>query len=250
MTGFFLIVGIACLLYYVVIVAYAGLQLSFSGIWLLISLASFAVVGVKKSTRLLALVQRIPEWARQIAAALFILGLVGFLVAQGCIISGMRSKPQQELDGIIVLGAQVRGTRVSRALAQRLNAAADYLEKHPDAYVIVSGGQGPGEDLSEAEAMSLYLQEKGIPAERIILEDQSTSTAENLGFSFELLKDPEDEMGVVTNGFHVFRAVHIARAQGVEVTGVAAKTDWWMLPHYMMREAFALVKDFLVGNAK
>ena len=93
------------------------------------------------------------------------------------------------------------------------------------------------------------LKEAGISAERIVLEDQSVNTAQNLKFSFALLRNPEDRMGLVSNSFHVFRAVHIARAQGREVAGIPAKTDWWMLPHYMTREAFALVKDFLVGNA-
>lgn len=250
MIALFLIFGIGCLLYFVVLILSAGLAVSFGGIWLLLGAFFLAVYGVLKRPSWMKLFLRVPKVFRMGVALLMGVGILLFLVAEICIISGMTRKAQPGLDAVVVLGAQVRGTRVSRALAQRLNRAAEYLRDNPETYVIVSGGQGHGEDISEAQAMSLYLQEAGIDKERILLEDRSVNTAQNLRYSFELLKSPDDTVGLVSNGFHVFRAVHIAKAQGKEVQGLAAVTDWWMLPHYMMREAFAVGKDFLVGNAK
>lgn len=250
LAGLSLIFGILCLLYFVVIVMYAGIQLSFAGIWVLLGITGVLLAGVLKSPRMLALVTQIPRGLRLGAGLLVIAGLLVFLGAQTLIVSGMTKKAPRQLDCLIVLGAQVRGTRVSRALAQRLDKAEWYLRENPDTYVIVSGGRGSGEDISEAEAMSRYLQAKGVNPKRIILEDRSVNTAQNLTYSFALLNCAEDRVGVVSNGFHVYRAVHIAKALGRTVEGIPAKTDWWMLPHYMMREGFALVKDFVVGNLR
>lgn len=249
MAGLTSILGIGCLLYFAALILTAGIRVSFGGIWLILGAGFLALSKILKSPRLLEAVRSLPKWMKGGAGLLAAVGLLLFFGAQGCILSGMTGKMPPGLDAVVVLGAQVRGTQVSRALAQRLRAAAKYLKENPDAYVIVSGGQGAGEDISEAEAMSRYLQGLGIEPERIVLEDRSVNTAQNLSYSFQLLRDPEDAVGVVTNSFHVFRAVHIAKAQGREVLGLAAATDWWMLPHYMMREAFALGKDFLVGNA-
>ena len=246
----FLILGIGCLLYFIALVLSAGLAVSFGGIWVLLGAVFLAVYEVFKRPSLKGWVLGLPKVLRAGVSLLALAGVLLFLGAQILIISGMTGKPEPGLDAVIVLGAQVRGTRVSRALAQRLNRAADYLRENPKTYVIVSGGQGPGEDITEAQAMSRYLQDLGIGEERILMEDRSVNTAQNLRYSFEMLKDNGDTVGLVSNGFHVVRATRIARAQGKEVQGIPAVTDWWMLPHYMMREAFALGKDFLVGNAR
>jgi len=153
LAGAALILGIACLLYYSVIVFYAGIQLSFSGIWILLSIAGLVVSWVLKSPRILCLLGRIPRvlsWGVGLLAGLVVCLFVG---AQACIISGMVQDVPETLDGMIVLGAQVRGKRVSKALAQRLDRAGEYLLKNSHTYVIVSGGQGPGEEISEAQAM-------------------------------------------------------------------------------------------------
>lgn len=250
MAVLFLILGIGCLLYFIALILYAGLAVSFGGIWILLGAFFLAVYGVLRRPSWMRMFLRVPKAVRMGAAMLMGVGILLFLGAEILIISQMTGKAQPGLDAVVVLGAQVKGTRVSRALAQRLNKAAEYLQENPKTYVIVSGGQGHGEDITEARAMSLYLQEAGIEEERILMEERSVNTAQNLRYSFEMLKDSDDTVGLVSNGFHVFRAVHIAKAQGKEVQGIAAVTDWWMLPHYMMREAFAVGKDFLVGNAK
>ena len=156
-------------------------------------------------------------------------------------------------DAVIVLGAGVNGTEPSLSLRTRLDKALDYLEDHPDIPVVLTGGTGYGEEISEAQCMYDYLTERGVEPERLILEDQAADTAENFAFSRELLAeagvDPaEDTVAVVSNDFHLARAELIARRQGYgDVAGIPAPLPW---PHltvnYYLREAFALVKTFLL----
>ena len=106
----------------------------------------------------------------------------------------------QNLEYIIVLGAHVQGTRLTLALLERTRRALQYLEENPETKAVLSGGQGEGEDISEAQAMCNYLVEHGIDRERLILEGRSTSTTENLKFSLEII-GLDHSVGVVTNNF-------------------------------------------------
>ena len=150
------------------------------------------------------------------------------------------------VDAVIVLGAGVNGETPSAALGSRIRAAEAYLERHPDVPVVLSGGQGPGEDISEAEAMRRRLEDT--VENPLLLEDRSTSTAENFRFSKALLEarglDTETAViAVVTNDFHCFRAHMIAQRQGLRIVDVPAELPWWWLTaNYYAREAFAVVK--------
>ena len=175
-----------------------------------------------------------------------IVGITVFGVMEVLIIKDMRAVADSDREYVIVLGAQVRGTRITKSLRKRLDTALDYLEEHPDANVVCSGGQGRGEDLSEAEAMKNYLMEHGIAEKRIITEDKSRTTYENLKFTQQLI-DKDAKIAIVTNNFHVHRAVHLAKTLGYQnVQGMAAPSDNHLLPNYMVREAIALFKEYLV----
>lgn len=145
----------------------------------------------------------------------------------------------------IVLGAGLIGDQISERLQIRLDTA--YLTlKDNEVPIIVSGGKGGGELISEAEAMKRYLVEKGIPESRIILEDQSTSTYENLKFSKALMSEGNDHIMIITSDYHMYRAKMIGRRLGWQVEGVSAihpKTERLKL---MKREVFALIKDWLI----
>ena len=156
------------------------------------------------------------------------------------------------VDAVIVLGAGVNGETPSAALWSRIRAAEDYLEIHPDVPVVLSGGQGAGEAISEAEAMRRALwTEDGAENARLLLEERSTNTAENFRFSKALLEERGLDTGratiaVVTNDFHCFRAHMIARRQGLKTIDVPAELPWWWLTaNYYLREAFAVVKTSL-----
>ncbi len=113
-------------------------------------------------------------------------------------------KARENLDYIIVLGAHVDGTRMTLALLERTRRALLYLEENPGTRAVLSGGMGDGERISEAEAMYRYLTEHGIDGGRLIREERSTNTKENLDYSLELIGSTEPAIGVVTNNFHVF----------------------------------------------
>jgi uncharacterized SAM-binding protein YcdF (DUF218 family) len=158
-------------------------------------------------------------------------------------------KIRKNLDYIIVLGAHVDGTRPTLALLERIRRALEYLEENPRTKAVLSGGKGEGEQVSEAQAMYCYLTEHGIDGERLLLEEHSTNTKENLAFSLNLLGDQPYSVGVVTNNFHVFRGVAIGRKCGCkDICGIPSRYCSWRLLIYIPREILAIIKDKLVGN--
>jgi uncharacterized SAM-binding protein YcdF (DUF218 family) len=178
-----------------------------------------------------------------------VIGIVTISVLSGLIATEFRSKGQANLDYIIVLGAQVRDSGPSVILKYRLDAAIEYLSENTDTVCIVSGGKGVNEPFSEAEGMADYLIKKGLDPERILLEDQSRNTVENILNSKALLNSLYQNVGIVTNNFHVFRAVQIAKAQGLkEVCGIAAESNIFYLPNNGLRECLGILKDWVFGN--
>lgn len=180
---------------------------------------------------------------------LMVIGATVFVTFGGMIAGEFSSAGKQNLDYIIVLGAQVRENGPSAVLKYRLDAAIDYLNGNPDTICIVSGGQGPNEPFSEAKGMADYLTEHGIEAERILLEDTSTNTVENIKYSKVLMKQSYDNVGIVTNNFHVFRSVQIAKVQGLKsVCGIAADSNILYLPNNVLRECCGILKDWIMKN--
>ena len=158
------------------------------------------------------------------------------------IVRAMRPGRKKNCRYLIVLGAQVRGERITDSLKRRLDAALLYHQVCPSVKIIVSGGQGKGEDVSEAYAMAQYLREHEVKDEQIMLEDQSRTTRENLRFSKAYLEELKTPVGIVTNNFHLFRALLIGRSEGYEnLTGIAAGCNRILFLNYMVREFFAVV---------
>lgn len=137
---------------------------------------------------------------------------------------------------IIVLGAGVIGDRVTPLLAARIDKGIELLQYNPDAKLILSGGQGPGEDIAEGEAMANYAERKGVDPEKIIVENRSTSTEENLLFSREFMVEPQPRAIVVTTAYHAFRALLLAKQQGLKCIGFGAKTKWYFTLNALIRE--------------
>jgi uncharacterized SAM-binding protein YcdF (DUF218 family) len=173
-----------------------------------------------------------------------------FLVMEGVIVNDFSQKGVSNLDYIIVLGAQIKDSGPSRILKQRLDVAAAYLKDNPQTKVIVSGGQGADEPVSEAAGMKTYLMETyGIAEDRIILEESSTNTYENLFFSKGLIVSADSNVGIVSSNFHIYRAVQIAKKAGYEaVCGISTYSEAFLLPANMVREFIGIMKDRIVGN--
>lgn len=151
-------------------------------------------------------------------------------------------KPLEDIDCVIVLGCQVQGETPGNMLQDRLNAALELLKDNSDAVCIVSGGQGAREDITEAEAMRRYFVNNGIADNRIYCEQSSTSTEENLRFSAEILSQLgiENNIAIVTNEFHQYRADICAKRLGLSVGHYSAGTSLRLLPNYWIREWGAL----------
>lgn len=147
----------------------------------------------------------------------------------------------------VVLGCGVKGTRPSRILMERLNAAYNYLEENPEAVCILSGGQGPGEDISEAECMFRYLTGRGIAPERLFLEDASTNTQENLEFSMQLLGEQglDGPITIVTSDFHAYRASRVADKLGITSYSTPSGTFFVYLPTFYVRELYGILYYWL-----
>lgn len=155
--------------------------------------------------------------------------------------------PLSSSDFLIILGARLYGDIPSPSLQYRLDAASEYLDKHQDTKAIVSGGQGVDEWVPEAQAMKDYLITKGISSERLILEERSTNTLENLTYSLDIIKDNKDkdyDVIVVTNKYHIFRAKFLAKRIGLEVRGLPAKTPPSVVIQSYLREYLAILKSW------
>ena len=143
----------------------------------------------------------------------------------------------------VVLGCSVKGTRPSTVLAERIEAAYEYLTEHPDAVCVLSGGKGEGEDISEAECMYRCLTAKGIDGNRLIKEDRSTTTEENLRFSRELLKERgiEEPITIITSEFHQYRANQVAKRLGIISYSTPSHTFILYLPTFYVRELYGIL---------
>ncbi|WP_053366752.1 YdcF family protein [Bacillus sp. FJAT-27245] len=170
---------------------------------------------------------------------------VGFLHAK--IHLHAKGEPAPGADYLIILGARVKGEIPSLALQERIDAAASYLHDNPSTVAIASGGMGPGEDISEAEAIKRELVWHGIAESRIIMEDRSTSTYENIKFSKELLPERVRKGLLVTNTFHLYRAKMIAGDNGLDLGGLPAKTPSQAVVKSYAREYLALTKYYLTS---
>ena len=170
-------------------------------------------------------------------------------VVLGLIISGAVADAPDGLDYIIVLGAKVNGETPSLALRCRIDAAHEYLEANPGTVAILSGGQGVGEGISEAEAMRRELVRRGISESRLVCEDKSTSTEENIRFSYDKMPAGRQRVGIVTNNFHVWRALRVAaRAGEHEVSGISANYPNLLIINYTVRELVTVTFYLLTGK--
>lgn len=174
-------------------------------------------------------------------------GIIALVVIETCFMVRAATRRPPENTTAVVLGCSVKGTRPSTILKERMDAAYTYLLANPEAFCVLSGGQGEGEDISEAECMYRYLTGKGIAPERLILEDASTNTRENLALTCKLLEERglELKVAVITSEFHAYRGEMFAETAGIESYSVPAQTFWLYLPSYYVRELYGILYYWL-----
>lgn len=177
-----------------------------------------------------------------------LIGLIAVLVVieSVCMIAAA-NKRAEEGATVVVLGCRVYGERASLMLVERLDAAYEYLIEHEDSACVLSGGQGPGESISEAECMYRYLVSKGIDPARLYKEDKSTDTRENLMYSKEVIEKNGlyPVVAIATSEFHEYRAGQIAKSLGMEYGAVPGRTAIWLFPTYYVRELYAILAEWI-----
>ena len=182
-----------------------------------------------------------------------IIGLLVVGITECLIIHASFGDKDETCQYMLVLGAKVRNDGPSVSLMDRIKATAAYMEAHPDVIAIVSGGKGPDEPITEAQCMFEQLVKLGVDPERIWLEDQATSTWENLHFAMNLIEEKTgqrpEKIGLLSSEYHLFRAKMFARACGVEAVGIPAHTSRisQMVNHFM-REVAGVWHYIILGG--
>lgn len=241
-----IMLGCGCFVYFLFLQSILGPTTQFNYFWLI---ATFACAGLG-----LVIIfakgglSRLPKWLLLVVEVIVAIGCAIFILVEALIIF-CGSQNVKDADYVIILGAKVNGEKPSLSLKARLDTAVTYLNTYENTKVIVSGGKGPDEGISEALCMYNYLVDAGIDDKRIVMEDQSTTTKENLEFSKKLCDAGKDRIVLITNDFHVFRSLRIAKKMGyANVSGKKAPSLWYLIPTNYAREFMAVVKDFLLGN--
>ncbi|MCM3599979.1 YdcF family protein [Robertmurraya korlensis] len=190
--------------------------------------------------------------ARKVIVSGYILFLISFFIVEGLILREAYLKDKynkEEIDFVIILGAGLRGEEPSKTLQGRLDAGLSFLLDNRDIPVIVSGGQGPGEAITEAEAMGTFLVENGVEKGRVYYESRSTDTNENLKFSSEMMTElgvEKPKILIITSDYHVFRSKLLAEEYGLTPFGLGGDSPFFVKLNYYIREYFGVVKDFVL----
>jgi uncharacterized SAM-binding protein YcdF (DUF218 family) len=211
-----------------------------------------AVIGAALLYALTFLVRgnrKLRRFLRLTIASVFALGAIVFTVALTPVISASKGTISDGADYVIVLGAGVNGVTPSMTLSDRLRAAYAYMEEHPGSIAVLSGAQGDGEDISESECMRVWLESAGVSGQRLITEDKSTSTVENIRFSVALIPDGAT-IALISSEYHLYRAGKTAYEEGVEnialVPANMSRND--VKVNYFIREGLICIHDWLFGN--
>ena len=198
---------------------------------------------------------RAAAWCELALIAVLLLGFSLFTVLETMVVRGsFADESDAPVSAVIVLGAGVNGETPSLTLRTRIDAAAAYLEEHPDVPVVLSGGQGPGEAITEAECMRRALVRRGVDESRLYPEERSTSTQENLRYSRAILEelgvDPAQRVAIVTSDFHLCRARLMWGGDTAAVPAHLPSTLYFqcLTVNYFIREAFGLAAYFVDGG--
>lgn len=230
--------------YYITIVMYAGIKLNFSVFWLVLSVGNF-ILGVlvnyldKRSFPFIHIIEGVLLFFI-ILFFIFYIIMYSFLRKKG------NAVPINYIPFMIVLGARVKGKTPTKTLKRRVNKAYEYLVKNENTIAILSGGKGEGEFISEACCMQKMLMKKGISQNRLILEEKSRTTRENIKFSKKWIENKKEPVLIVSSDFHVWRGMVMAAENGFrKVYGLGAKTEPLLALHYYTREIFAWIKYWI-----
>lgn len=215
---------------------------TFLGVVLCVLIAGCVLFRFQLAGLLRKLWKRVPGRIMLCVMAAAVAGFVGFCGYNFVKMAEFSDKPVDEVKCVMILGCQVHGTEPGNDMLNRLNTALPLIEQNPGVPVIVSGGKGNGEDITEAECMKQWLMSQGVEETRIYTECESHSTATNFANSAPIFQELgiSDGIAVVTNDFHQYRAEIYAGRLGLVTGHYSASTRLLVLPNYLIRESAAL----------
>lgn len=244
----YIIFGILSILYFIACFFTFGFVINFSSFFLFIGVILIAVGALKSRFKGRILKGRYRN-ILNLFRVLIIIFLISFAAIESILLYNSFGKSSGKADFVVVLGAAVRGKTMTLALYQRMEKGLEYLNKNPNIKVVVSGGKGPGEDIPEAQAMKEFLLKHGISENRIIVEDKSKNTVQNLKNTKKILEKlygkQNFKIALITSNFHVFRAKMLAKRAGFKAYGVPAPIHKGIILNSYVREYFAVIKSFL-----
>lgn len=215
------------------------------------------IAGVICCYYLIALLRKQRIFAAKILnttlTSLLCFGLCAFVITEAVILQASRGEENPKFTYLVVLGAKVNGTSPSLSLNDRLQSAYEYMTAHPNVIAVLSGGQGADEGISEAQCMFNELTKLGVSPDRLWLEDQATSTWENLQFSLRIIEEKTgtqpQAIGLLSSEYHLYRAGLFADACGIDAALIPASTSWPTIRlNYFMREVVAVWKFIIFGG--
>ena len=200
--------------------------------------------------------QFLPAFVKVVTRIVTVCVAIGVLVVgitEAVIIGASFGDPKEQVEYMVVLGAKVNADGPSVSLWDRICGAYEYMEEHPDVIAVLSGGQGTDEPITEAECMYRELVSLGIDPRRLWLEEEATSTWENLHFTLDLIEEKTGvrpaKLGVLSSEYHLFRASLFAKACDVEFVGIPAKTSRASQAiNHFMREVAGVWHYILLGG--
>lgn len=243
----FEIIGILLILYYLILKLMFGF-VAFSSVFCMLGIV-LLVYGYVELKFNIDIWGHIPKIFRRIITTLFTIGLVIFIGIESIIIYNGHHYDTEKPDYLVVLGAGLRGNSISASLLYRLETALDFHEMYPDVKIVVSGGQGEGENMAEALAMRNFLVDNGVSPSLIIMEDKSTDTYENFLYTKNVLEEETEKedfiITIISNNFHMYRAKFLAKEVGFSTYGYPAPSHKASALVFYVREFFGVIKAYI-----
>ena len=243
----FEIIGILLILYYLILKLMFGF-VAFSSVFCMLGIV-LLVYGYVELKFNIDIWGHIPKIFRIIITTLFTIGLVIFISIESIIIYNGYHHDAERPDYLVVLGAGLRGNSISASLLYRLETTLDFHEMYPDVRIVVSGGQGKGENMAEALAMRNFLVDNGVDPSLIIMENKSTDTYENFLYTKEVLEEETGKEGftitIISNNFHMYRAKFLAKEVGFSTYGYPAPSHKASALVFYVREFFGVIKAYI-----
>lgn len=242
-----IVLGAVLVLYYIALKILFG-NIAFSSMFFLLGIV-LLIYGFIEIRFKVGIWGYIPRGLKIVIKIGFIIGITIFIIVEGIIIYNGNHFDKEKPDYLVVLGAGLRGKSISTSLLYRLESALEFNKVYPDVKIVVSGGQGSGEDISEASAMKNFLVRNGVDERLIITEDKSTSTYENFLFTKNLLekqsKSNNIRITIISNNFHMYRAKFLAKEVGFKTLGYPAPSHKSSELVFYVREFFGVIKAWV-----